>query len=154
MKYHSLSNQKRTTVHKLQLLKMWFFMIVPGRGNLASTLWGLNTPALPTKITSWQGLTLIYKVCYPAGIKRDMANKPSARGLRKTYGNRSLIPEGKAPANMPHAVFSTAWAQADVILPNGFHYFCNRRTGEAGHKFPVPLNPEDDVEVFLLPAIV
>lgn len=83
-----------------------------------------------------------------------MANKPSAGGLRKTYGNRSLIPEGKAPANMPHAVFSTAWAQADVILPNGFHYFCNRRTGEAGHKFPVPLNPEDDVEVFLLPTIV
>lgn len=129
-------------------------MIVPGRGILASTLWGLNTPALPTKITSWQGLTLIYKVCYPAGIKRDMANKPSAGGLRKTYGNRSLIPEGKAPANMPHAVFSTAWAQADVILPNGFHYFCNRRTGEAGHKFPGSLNPEDDVEIFLLPAIV
>lgn len=129
-------------------------MIVPGRGILASTLWGLNTPALPTKITSWQGLTLIYKVCYPAGIKRDMANKPSAGGLRKTYGNRSLIPEGKAPANMPHAVFSTAWAQADVILPNGFRYFCNRRTGEAGHKFPGPLNPEDDVEIFLLPAIV
>ena len=83
-----------------------------------------------------------------------MANKPSAGGLRKTYGNRCLILEGKAPANMPHAVFSTAWAQADAILPNGLHYFCNRRAGEAGYKFPVSLNPEDDVEVFLLLAIV
>ena len=79
--------------------------------------------------------------------KKGHGKQALCRGLGKTYGNRSLILEGKVPANMPHAVFSTAWAQADVILPNGFHYFCNRRTGEAGYKFPVSLNPEDDVAV-------
>ena len=55
---------------------------------------------------------------------------------------------------MTHAAFATAWTYAYIIIPDWFHYFRDWNTGELWGKFLMPLNTEDDTEIFLFVPVV
>ena len=55
---------------------------------------------------------------------------------------------------MTHAAFTTAWTYAYIIIPDWFHYFWDCNTGELWGEFLMPLNAEDDTEVFLFVTVV
>lgn len=128
-------------------------MIVPSRGNVAGTLWGLNAFSYRQNYTVHrngrrnQGVTVLPK-------ERTAWQTGSLSGAFQTYGVHGLIPQCVGSSGMSHTVFSTAWAQTDIVLPDSFHHISNRTAGKKRHKFLMPLNAEDDVKIFLFATVI
>ncbi len=74
--------------------------------------------------------------------------------FEKIFCCGNLIPHGKCPAAVPHAVAAAFRTGMDVVIPNFQQDFIHWKTGKICLKFPVPLNVKNNSQVPAFPAVV
>ena len=74
-----------------------------------------------------------------------MPTRPSIGRPDETYGTKTrLTTISIRPSKVCHTTAATSRANMDIIVPDFFQKFCNRKSGITLFEFLIPLQFEDD----------